>query len=189
MLQDSIAQARSGKIRSFNLVQGLLAACMRLASQPHAESLFSRYRSGATRIPDEDRVLIYNELEKLSLLYQQCCALTKLTASSSPKQVAALQLSVASSVWIHDRVREAFLWRTLLWEKPEAVPPTMHWSDSSRHFPACSGLARIDRGGMLSKPVLDWMEEVYVARVARPATANEQCVSQADSSSPVRPLF
>jgi hypothetical protein len=186
-VQNSIARAGSGKIRTFNLVRSLLNSLAQLASQPHAISPFSLYRSGATRIPDEDRALIYHEMENMLLLCQQSRAHLKIKPTTMPTQAAAHQLSVASAVWIHDRFRDAFLWRALLWENPVAVPSAMRCSDVSKLYCACSRVTCIDGGGMLSKPVLEWMERAYGAHVTEPATALcELNVTLVDSSTIVR---
>jgi hypothetical protein len=162
------------RVRAFNQLRsfatcfaraGATARCG-LSPLPHA---FSLHAHGTLRIPDADRALVFNELERLQLLSDRCRTLSGIKHAQDPAQAAKLALHVASSVWIHDHIRDAFLWRALLWEQPAAAAGLLRFSVLSKHYVTMVGVDWIDRGCMLPKRVHKWMEALYDAHVSSAA--------------------
>ncbi|KAG2448660.1 hypothetical protein HYH02_006017 [Chlamydomonas schloesseri] len=76
----------------------------------------------ALRLPDADRLAIHNEAARLALALERSLAECRVPAATAPNDVMAISEYFVAGMWVHDRLRDALAWRSMLMESPEAFP-------------------------------------------------------------------
>ncbi|GFR41314.1 hypothetical protein Agub_g1996, partial [Astrephomene gubernaculifera] len=74
------------------------------------------------RLPDPDRLALHNELGRLGLALEACLGACRLPDATAPHDVMAIREYFAAGMWVHDRLRDALCWRSLLMESPSSFP-------------------------------------------------------------------
>lgn len=107
------------------------------------------------------------------LLAERCQHANGIADAVSPLAAVNAHLSVSGSLFIHDRLRDALLWRVLVHEHPANAAAclrvgTCKRSDSLGEQP---GPDMLDPGPLLPSDVAEWMERVYAEQVTPAAEA------------------
>ncbi|KAG2497986.1 hypothetical protein HYH03_004245 [Edaphochlamys debaryana] len=76
----------------------------------------------ALRLPDPDRLAIHNESGRIALALERLLAEARIPAATAPHDALAASEYFVAGMWVHDRLRDALVWRSLLMESPEAYP-------------------------------------------------------------------
>lgn len=160
------------RCKAFGLLCQLETALARSAARPstHARP-YALLAECTLRMRDSDRVLVYNEVQRLQLLMERCLHDNGVKDAVQPAAALELQLAVSASTWIHDRLRDGLLWRALLWEHGLVAAAFCRFGMHAKRYVRRYSVEWVDEGPMLTKPTRSWMEEVFSEHVGASTSA------------------
>ncbi|GMH43712.1 hypothetical protein BSKO_11634 [Bryopsis sp. KO-2023] len=114
------------------------------------------------QLKDSERLSIHNELLSISILTDRILHDCRVNRVGHPLRALELEESIASSIWIHDRLRDALLWRSLLSKHPERYP---WWPPLDVHFQRKTDPVKLSESLIPPQDVRQWMEDWYKSEV------------------------
>ena len=115
--QDAVVAQGSQRNKAFEMLCQLEASVARAAATATPDTrLLPLFMERTLRMRDSDRLLVYNEFQRLQLMTERCVVNNSVKDAVTPLRALEIQATAATAVWIHDRLRDGMLWRALLRE-------------------------------------------------------------------------